>query len=111
MSLSLLGLALALTYSGMLALCLAMERHWKQLAAGWPASWRRACRPLGCLLLLLACYLMRQLWPPAMAWVAWLGLMSLSGASLLFLLPYAPRLVLGLPLLTGLLAGLGTLGQ
>ncbi|MEH6565953.1 MAG: DUF3325 domain-containing protein [Halopseudomonas sp.] len=109
MSLSLFAFALTVTYSGMLALCLAMERHWKQLASGLPVGWRRVCRPLGCVLLVLACYLTMQLWPVAMAWVAWLGLISLSGAGLLFLLPYAPRLVLWLPLLALALLALAAL--
>ena len=107
MSLSLFGLAFAAAYAGMLACCLGMERHWKQLASGLPCHWRRCCRPLGMLLLALAAYLAMQLWPVAMAWVAWLGLISLSGVALLFILPYAPRLALWLPLAAAVLLCVG----
>ncbi|MEL0166642.1 MAG: DUF3325 family protein [Pseudomonadaceae bacterium] len=103
---SLLCLVFSACYAGMLALCLGMERHWKQLAAGAPATWRRLCRPLGLLLLVVALLLSAQIWPAGMALVGWLGTLSLGGLCLLLLLPYAPRLALWLPLLGVLLAPL-----
>lgn len=106
MSGSLLCLAFSACYTGMLALCLGMERHWKQLAAGAPASWRRLCRPLGLLLLVVALLLSAQIWPASMALVGWLGMLSLDGLTLLLLLPYAPRLVFWVPLLGIVLAPL-----
>ncbi|WP_051231863.1 DUF3325 domain-containing protein [Stutzerimonas azotifigens] len=99
--------SLALAYAGMLGLCLGMDRHWKQLgSARLSPRWQRLCRPLGALLLVLAGYAASFVWPGGMALVAWFGLISLAGLALLLLLPYAPRLVLGLPLAGGLLAGL-----
>ncbi|MEH6799185.1 MAG: DUF3325 family protein [Halopseudomonas sabulinigri] len=109
MSVSLFVAVFVVPYSGMLACCLGMERHWKKRASRLPTSWRRYCRPLGVLLLALAAYLAMQLWPLAMAWVAWLGLISLSGLGLLFLLPYAPRLALSLPVLAVVLLVIGAI--
>lgn len=95
---------LALAYGGMLCFCLAMERHWKQLASRAPARWRRACKPLALILLGLALLLCFRVWPPAMAPVAWAGLVSLGAMALVLVLPYAPRLALWLPV-AGVLAG------
>jgi hypothetical protein len=86
--------ALALAYAGMAGLCLAMERHHKQV-------WRRHAAPAaarrlrygGALLLALA------LWPCLAGWGAsvgpllWLGVLSAGALPLALLLPYAPRLV------------------
>lgn len=93
-------LSLTLAYSGMLLLCLGMERHWKQLAhPRLPARLRRACNPLGAALLALAAYSSNLIWEAGMAWVAWFGMVSLTGLALLLLLPYAHRLALALPVL------------
>lgn len=95
-----LALSLTLAYAGMLLLCLGMERHWKQLASPHlPLGLRRLCAPLGWALLGLAVYGCSLIWPPGMAWVAGLGLISLAGLALLLILPYAPRAALGLPVL------------
>lgn len=103
-------LALSLAYAGMLGLCLGMERHWKQLASPrLPPAARRACAPAGVLLLALAGWAAGMLWPPAIAVVAWFGMLSLTGLVLVLLLPYRPRLALLLPLLGTLLAGLDAL--
>jgi hypothetical protein len=100
---SMLTLSLLLAYAGMLFCCLGMERHWKQLShPRLPAVGRRACKPLGILLLGLAVYAASAVWPGGMAMVGWFGLISLAGLGLLMFMPYAPRLVLWLPL-----AGLG----
>lgn len=104
----LLGLALA--YSGMLSFCVAMPRHWKQLGLSHlNERWRHLGRPLGGLLLALAGYAASLVWPPAMAWIGWLGMISLAGITLVLLAPYAPRLALWLPL-TALPFGVWTLG-
>ncbi|TLX64021.1 DUF3325 domain-containing protein [Stutzerimonas nosocomialis] len=106
MSLALIA-SLALAYAGMLGLCLGMERHWKQLASPrLPTFCRRLCTPLGGGLLGLSIHAATFAWPGGMAVVAWFGLISLGGLALLLLLPYAPRLALGLPLAGALLAGL-----
>lgn len=107
---SALMLSLLLAYAGMLGFCLGMERHWKQLVGTrLPAAWRRLGKPLGTLLLALAVHAATGAWPGGMALVGWFGLISLGGLALLLLLPYAPRLVLGLPVLGGLLWGVVTL--
>jgi hypothetical protein len=95
-----LALSLTLAYAGMLLLCLGMERHWKQVASPrLPARLRRACTPLGGALLALAVSGCGLIWPAGMAWVAGFGMISLAGLALLLLLPYAPRVALGLPVL------------
>lgn len=96
--------SLLLAYGGMLGFCLGMERHWKQLVSSRvPARLRRLGAPLGSLLLGLAVYTAGDLWPGGMALVGWFGLISLAGFALLMLIPYAPRLVVRLPVVGVLL--------
>ncbi|GLH31457.1 MULTISPECIES: DUF3325 domain-containing protein [Pseudomonas] len=84
-------------YAGMLGLCQGLERHYKQV-------WQRACpRPLrvvlrgaGWLALMISLLLCAQAWGWAMAPVAWLAMMSLGAMLLVVLLPYWPRLAVGL---------------
>jgi hypothetical protein len=103
---SVLLLSLLLAYAGMLSFCLCMERHWKQLVGTrLPASVRSLGKPLGALLLVLALYAASGAWLGGMALVGWFGLVSLAGLALLLLLPYAPRLVLWLPVFGALLWG------
>ena len=100
-------LSLTLAYTGMLLFCLGMERHWKHIASPRvPAKLRRVCAPLGTLMLALTVYTCSFIWQPGMAWVGWFGMISLGGLALLMLLPYAPRLVLWLPVAGGLTCGL-----
>ena len=107
MSLAAFPLSLTLAYAGMLLFCLGMERHWKQLASPRvPTQLRRACAPLGAVMLALTLYSCNFIWHPGMAWVGWFGVISLSGLTLLILLPYAPRLALWLPIGGGLICGL-----
>ncbi|MDH4610862.1 DUF3325 domain-containing protein [Pseudomonas sp. BN102] len=90
---------LVLAYGGMLALCLGLERHYKQVWQRLPApSLRRALRSGGWLALgasLAACV---AAWGWAMGPVGWFGLMSLAGFGLVLLLPYRPLLAVYLPL-------------
>ncbi len=96
--------SLALAYAGMLGFCLSKERHWKQLInPRVPAEIRRACVPVGSVLLGIAVYAASHVWPGGMAAVGWFGLISLAGFALLMLLPYAPRLAVSLPLVGGLI--------
>lgn len=111
MNASALILSLTLAYAGMLGLCLGMERHWKQLASPrLPAITRTLCRVAGAALLALAVFTATFVWPVGMAWVAWFGMISLTGLALLLLLPYAPRLALWLPLGGVVALGLASLG-
>ena|SRR6218665_1748045 len=93
--------AFLLAYSGMLGLCLGLERHFKQLWQRPPATWlRRSLRAAGWLGLVGSFALSVSVWGWAMGPVAWSGLLSLAGLALVLLLPYAERLCL-------LVAGLG----
>ena len=86
-------------YAGMLGLCQGLERHYKQV-------WNRACPPglrvtlraAGWLALLASLVLCAQAWGWAMGPVAWLGALSLAGMLLVMLLPYWPRLAVGMVL-------------
>ena len=98
-----LSASLLLAYSGMLALCLAMDRHARQLWGRPPSTMlRRILRAGGWLLLGLALVAASRGWDAGMATVAWFGLVSLAGFALLMLLPWAPRLALWLPAAGGL---------
>jgi hypothetical protein len=102
--------SLLLAYGGMLGFCLGKERHWKQLAnPRLPARLRRLCVPAGAALLGLAIYVASHVWPGGMALVGWFGLISLTGFTLLMLIPYAPLLVVNLPLAGGLIWATATL--
>lgn len=84
-------------YAGMLGLCQGLERHYKQV-------WNRACprvlriglRSAGWLALLASLVLCAQAWGCAMGPVAWFGVLSLAGLLLVMLLPYWPRMAMGL---------------
>nr|WP_315244793.1 efflux RND transporter periplasmic adaptor subunit [uncultured Albidiferax sp.] len=91
--------AVLLAYAGFAGLCLAMDRHHAQVW-GRDASprARRGLRGAGWLLLTLA------LWPCVVAWgatvgvVVWLGFLTAGALLLVGLLPYAPRVAVGLAL-------------
>lgn len=98
---------LLLAYAGMAALCQGLERHFKPVWQRLPSpGLRRALRLGGWALLLASLAACVQAWGWAMGPVGWFGQMSLGGFVLVLLLPYRPRLALGLPLLAapGLLA-------
>ncbi|MCQ2999465.1 DUF3325 domain-containing protein [Pseudomonas syringae] len=84
---------LMLAYSGMLGLCLGLERHFKQI-------WQRPPSVLFCRLLRVAGWSALAAsfatcvfaWGWAMGPVGWFGLISLAGLALVLLLPYAARL-------------------
>lgn len=85
--------SLLLAYSGLLGLCLGLERHYKQLYQRLPgAGLQRLLRTVGWALLGASLACCAQAWGWAMAGVGWLGLVSLAGVTLVMLLPYAPRL-------------------
>ncbi|ATP51139.1 MULTISPECIES: DUF3325 domain-containing protein [unclassified Pseudomonas] len=84
-------------YVGMLALCQGLERHYKHV---WnrpcPRGLRLGLRGAGWLALLVSLLLCAQAWGWAMGPVAWFGALSLAGMLLVMLLPYWPRLAVGL---------------
>ncbi len=89
-----------LAYAGMAALCQGLERHFKQTWQRPPSpGLRRALRLSGWALLAASLAAGVHAWGWAMGPVGWLGQISLAGLLLVLLLPYRPRLALGLPLL------------
>ncbi|HKS13121.1 MAG TPA: DUF3325 domain-containing protein [Pseudomonas sp.] len=88
---------LLFAYSGMLALCQGLERHYKQVWGKPCAVWqRRVLRALGWVGLGVSFVLCVQAWGWAMGPVGWFGVMSLSGLVLVMLLPYVPRVAVWL---------------
>jgi hypothetical protein len=91
---------LLLAYAGMIGLSQGMERHYKQVWQRLPSpGLRRALRLSGWALLAASLAACVQAWGWAMGPVGWFGQISLGGFVLVLLLPYWPRLALGLPLL------------
>lgn len=80
-------------YAGMVALCLGLERHYKQVW-GTPSTrvQRLVLRALGWAGLLVSLLLCAAGWGWAMGPVGWFGVISLAGLLLVGVLPYAPRL-------------------
>lgn len=92
MSLALIA-SLLLAYSGMLGLCLGLERHFKQIWQLVPSTLiRRVLRVGGWSALAGSFAASVFAWGWAMGPVGWFGLMSLAGITLVLLLPYAARL-------------------
>ncbi|MES2869113.1 MAG: DUF3325 domain-containing protein [Pseudomonadota bacterium] len=91
--------AWAFAYLGMLALCQGLERHYKHVWNKAPSpGLRRTFRASGWLSLALSFYFCGQAWGWAIGPIGWFGLISVSGFTLLMLLPYRPRLAVWLPL-------------
>lgn len=90
-------LALLLCYAGFTALCLSMDRHHTDLLGLKPSPQRRLALRTGGWILLFA-----SLWPAVAAagWgrglVDWCAVLMLSALLLVLLMPYRPRLALGL---------------
>jgi len=83
-------------YAGMLGLCQGLERHYKQVwNRACPPVLRRALRGMGWLALALSLLLCAQAWGWAMGPVAWFAVVSLAGMVLVMLLPYWPRVAVG----------------
>jgi len=84
-------------YAGMLGLCQGLERHYKHV---WnhacPVALGKVLRGVGWLALLASLWLCAQAWGWAMGPVAWFAMLSLAGLLLVMLLPYWPRLAVGL---------------
>ncbi len=100
--------ALALAYSGMAGLCLAMQRHHAQVWGRDVTSARRlVLRGGGAVLLVLALLPCIRAWGVGIGIVAWLGFLSAGALLLTGLLPYAARLA---PALGGLAAPLALAG-
>ncbi|MBA6138002.1 DUF3325 domain-containing protein [Pseudomonas monteilii] len=84
-------------YAGMLGLCQGLERHYKQVwSRACPPALRVGLRSAGWLALLASLMMCAQAWGWAMGPVAWFGALSLAGLLLVMLLPYWPRIAVGL---------------
>jgi hypothetical protein len=84
--------AITLTYGGMAALALAIDRHHRQ-AYGADATRRTRLllRCVGAVLLLLAIPPCVQLWGPGAGMVAWTGMLTVGALPPAIILPYWPR--------------------
>ncbi len=103
-------LMLVLAYGGMTALCLAMNRHYRQVRFGRPSlQLKWILRSTGTALLLVALLLGIIGWGPTIGPVVWFGVLSVSALILIFMLPYRPRLVLRSSLAVSPLALLASL--
>lgn len=100
-------LAFAMSYAGLLALCLSMDRHHQDLLKGRPKPPRRyGLRVAGWALLVLSAWPCVVSWGWAIGPVGWIGLLTAAALPLVFLLPYAPRAALALGPALPVLAGL-----
>lgn len=91
------GSVLMLCYAGMSALCLAMDRHQRQLL-GYETGERprRHLRIVGAAVLLLALSPCIWLWHGGVGTLAWIGLLGLAALLLAAMLSYAVRQVMRL---------------
>lgn len=103
-------LAIALAYAGLTALALAMKRHHEAVLGRKPAGpgRLRALRFTGWGLIVLMLFCCLTLWPLGLALSLALGLVTLAGLPLIFLLPYHPRLAGRLALMLPLITSIGT---
>jgi len=100
-------LALLLAYVGMSALCMGLERSFRQVFKRIPSALSCRClRALGWLLLVASLAFSVRMWGVAAGIVGWVGVMSVAGVALIMLLPYAPRVALALPGFVGLACAL-----
>jgi Na+/pantothenate symporter len=86
-------LALALTFIGCIALCLAMARHHRQVWGQIPnerTTLKMRC--VGWFLLIIAIWICIDALGGPLGFVAWFGLFTLSSVVLIFALPYVPGL-------------------
>lgn len=84
----------ALSYAGLSALCMAMDRHHQQARQrSGSALELRVLRIVGWLLLTLSLVACLFDWGAGVGPVMWLGMLSASAVLLVLLLPYVPRAV------------------
>jgi hypothetical protein len=92
-----ISMGLCLAYCAMVALCLGLERHYKQVWGRPPSPLlRRVLRATGWLALAASFAASVVAWGWAMGAIGGLGLVSLAGLALVLVLPYHPRLAVSL---------------
>jgi len=85
-------LSTLLAFGGMLALCLGLERHFKQLLTRTPHKRiLQGLRVGGWLMLVASLSTSAMAWGWAMGAVAWFGLLSLTGVAVAFAAPYLSK--------------------
>lgn len=107
-----IGVATLLAYSAFTSLCLAMNRHHRQVWQAEPSNPRRLLlRGGGWTLLAASCAasLFGRGW--SLGLVDWCGALTAAGLALIFLLPYRPRLATLLGVLALLLAAAAWLSE
>ncbi len=89
----LLVAVMCLSYAGMAALCLALERHYQELTGQYevPRGVRATLRTLGAMLLLGALALCLWTWGATVGWVSWLAWLTAGALVVALLASYAPR--------------------
>lgn len=103
--------ALGLSYAGMTALSLAIDRHHRQVyGADTPPHRRSALRAAGGVLLAFALLPCVLLWGGGAGFVAWLGMLTVGALAAAVLLPYSPRSVAPLAAAIGMLSIAGLAG-
>lgn len=86
-------LAMLAAIAGLMALCLAMPRHRRQLQWGSPRPGaQRRLRGTGAAAIAVSLLFCGLAWGWSIGPVAWLGLLTLAGLSLVFLLPMVEKL-------------------
>lgn len=90
------GLALALCYSGWLAICLAMPKHCRQVLRREPApSARTVLKGVGGISLATSLGVLVKSNGWSFGPVEWVAQLTVTSLFLVLLLPYAPRLTVG----------------
>lgn len=85
-------LSILLAFGGMLALCLGLEHHFKQLLTQTPRRGvLQGLRVAGWLALVASLLASAMTWGWVMGAVGWLGLVSLTGVTIAFAAPYLSR--------------------
>lgn len=83
-----------MAYAGMAALCLAMSSHFRQVMNRAPAQKIQfVLRTIGWLMLGLLFVFCVKVWGWSIGIVAGFGMLSAAALLIVFILPYAPRLI------------------
>ncbi|WP_312934106.1 DUF3325 domain-containing protein [Pseudomonas sp.] len=94
-------------YAGFASLCLAMEKHFKELLERPPsAAGRRVLRIVGWAFLLVSLVLAVQVRGWAHGLLEWIAVLMAGVTVWVFVLPYQPRVLLGLAALSAVLGPL-----
>ncbi|MEA9728438.1 DUF3325 domain-containing protein [Xanthomonas campestris pv. raphani] len=104
--------ALALCHAGMMAICVAMHRHYEQLTGQRtaPRAQRWQLRVLGACLLLSALGVCVRAWGGSAGAVLWLGMASAGALWVALGLAYAPRRSVWVAVTVGCLGGVAAAG-